>query len=134
MATILLVDDDRMILEFCDHVLAGLRGFCVLQAACGVDALDTAARHPGTIELLVADIVMPGGIDGVELAGRVAVSRPGIRVLLMSGYRPEAFALRESWQFLSKPFRAGDLVSKVEQILATRCPAPRWTPRSGRRL
>jgi DNA-binding NtrC family response regulator len=67
---------------------------------------------------------MPGGIDGVELAGRVAVSRPCIRVLLMSGYRPEAFALRDSWQFLSKPFRAGDLVSKVEEILEMRCSAP----------
>ena len=134
MATILLVDDDRMILEFCDHVLAGLSGFYVLQADSGPEALDTAARHTGTIDLLVTDILMPGGIDGVELAGRVAVSRPYIRVLLMSGYRPEAFALRDSWQFLSKPFHAGDLVSKVEEILATRCSAPRWTTSSGRRL
>jgi DNA-binding NtrC family response regulator len=123
MPTILLVDDDRMILELCDRVLAGLSGLCVLQADSGAEALDTAARHPGTIELLIADILMPGGIDGVELAARVAVSRPCIRVLLMSGYRPEAFALRDSWQFLSKPFRACDLVSKVEEILATRCSA-----------
>jgi DNA-binding NtrC family response regulator len=134
MATILLVDDDRMILEFCDRVLAGLSGFYVLQADSGAEALDTAARYPGTIDLLIADIMMPGGIDGVELARRVAVSRPRIQVLLMSGYQSEAFALRDSWQFLSKPFRAGDLVSKVEEILATRCSAPRWTTSSGRQL
>jgi CheY-like chemotaxis protein len=48
MATILLVDDDRMVLEFCDHVLAGLSGFYVLQADSGAEALDTAARHSGT--------------------------------------------------------------------------------------
>jgi CheY-like chemotaxis protein len=90
MPTILLVDDDRMILELCDRVLAGLSGFCVLQADSGAEALDTAARHPGTIELLIADILMPGGIDGVELAGRMAVSRPYIRVLLcpVTGPRP----------------------------------------------
>jgi two-component system cell cycle sensor histidine kinase/response regulator CckA len=85
MATILLADDDRMILKFCDHVLAGLSGFYILQADSGAEALETAARHQGTIDLLIADILMPGGIDGVELAGRVAASRPCIRVLLIKG-------------------------------------------------
>jgi hypothetical protein len=54
MATILLVYDDRMILEFCDHVLAGLSGFYVLQADSGDEALDTAARHSGTTYYLSA--------------------------------------------------------------------------------
>jgi hypothetical protein len=96
MPTILLVDDDRMILELCDRVLAGLSGLCVLQADSGAEALDTAARHPGTIELLIADILMPGGIDGVELAaprgGEPAVHPRIINVRLPArGLRLERF-------------------------------------------
>jgi FixJ family two-component response regulator len=120
MATILVVDDDRMILDFCNRVLAGLSGFRVLLAHNGEEAMDIARRHDGAIELLVSDILMPGEIDGVELAKRVAFIRPEIQVLLISGYPSEGFRLRDSWHFLPKPFGPKDLVSKTEAILATR--------------
>lgn len=119
-ATILLVDDDQIVREYCNHVLAEMRYVFVLLAHTGAEAIDIADRYPGTIELLVSDIEMPGEINGVELAERVAISRPGIGVLLMSGCEPATLALKHSWQFLAKPFRGGDLVSMAEAILEGR--------------
>jgi len=134
MATILVVDDDRMVLDYCNHVLSGLTGFQVLKARSGAEAIDTAARHPGPIELLVSDISMPGGIGGIELAERLELMRPGIRVLLISGYSEESLSLKEGWQFLAKPFAPFDLIAKAEATLAMRSNTQRWKVASGRTL
>src|SRR5438445_1131132 len=131
MVTILVVDDDRMVLEYCNHVLSGLSGFQVLKARSGAEAIDTAARHPGPIDLLVSDISMPGEIGGIELAERLALMRPGIRVLLISGYSEENPSLKDGWQFLAKPFGPFDLIAKVEATLAMRNTMERWSVSSG---
>jgi CheY-like chemotaxis protein len=132
MVTILVVDDDRMVLDYCSHVLSGLSCFHVLKARSGAEAIDTAARHSGPIDLLVSDISMPGGISGIELAERLGSMRLGIRVLLISGYSEESLSLRDGWEFLAKPFAPCDLIAKVEAALAMRNATERWNVSSGR--
>ena len=117
MYTVLLVDDEQFILQLCAGVLARARRLHILQASSGGEAIDTASRHDGTIELLLSDIMMPGGISGVELADCLTASRPEIKVLLMSGSNPASFVIKPEWRFLAKPFRPSDLLDQVEAIL-----------------
>ena len=117
MYTVLLVDDDQCILHLCTTVLATTRRLDILQASSGVEAIDAASKHDGTIELLLSDIMMPGCISGVELAECLTVARPEIKVLLMSGNRPESLVMKPGWRFLAKPFRPSDLLGQVEAIL-----------------
>lgn len=116
MYTILLVDDELCILHLCTDVLAKTRRLHILQASSGREAIDTASKYDGDIELLLSDIVMPGGISGVELAERLTGSRPETRVLLMSG-NPGSLVMRPGWRFLAKPFRPSDLLVEVQAIL-----------------
>ena len=88
MYTVLLVDDDQCILHLCTAVLATTQRLDILQASNVVEAMDAASKHDGTIELLLSDIMMPGGISGVKLAECLTVSRPEIKLLLMSGNSP----------------------------------------------
>ena len=117
MYTVLLVDDDQCIVHLCTYVLAGTRRLHILEASSGGEAIDTASRHDGTIELLLSDVVMPGGISGVDLAECLTASRPEIKVLLMSGNSPESLVMKPGWRFLAKPFRPSDLLGQVEAIL-----------------
>jgi CheY-like chemotaxis protein len=117
--TILVVEDKgpvrSVILETLEHL-----GYAVLEAADGTHALDIAAAHPGPIDLLLADIVMPG-MQGDEVARRFAALRPEARVLFMSGYttRPVADELAASSgaSFIPKPFSLQELSDALEAIL-----------------
>ena len=117
MNTVLLVDDDRCILHLCTYVLASTRRLHILQASSGGEAIDTASKYDGTIELLLSDIIMPGGLSGLELAECLTVSRPEIKVLLMSGNSSGSLSMKPGWRFLAKPFRPSDLLDQVEAIL-----------------
>jgi len=117
MYTVLLVDDDQCVLRLCTAVLAKTQRLHILQASSGREAIDAASQYDGAIELLVSDIRMPGGISGVNLAECLTVSRPEIRVLLMSGNSPEPLVMKPGWHFLAKPFRPSDLLGHVEAIL-----------------
>jgi two-component system, cell cycle sensor histidine kinase and response regulator CckA len=117
MYTVLLVDDEQSIVHLCTAVLARTRQLHILQASSGGEAIDTASKYDETIELLLSDIMMPGGISGVELAESLTVSRPEIKVLLMSGNSPEPLVMKPGWRFLAKPFRPSDLLGQVEAIL-----------------
>jgi two-component system, cell cycle sensor histidine kinase and response regulator CckA len=116
MYTVLLVDDELCILHLCTDVLARTRRLHILQALSGREAIDTASKYDGTIELLLSDITMPGGISGVQVAERLTVSRPEIKVLLMSG-NPGSLVIKPGWCFLAKPFRPSDLLRQVQAIL-----------------
>ncbi len=91
-----------------------VRGYSVLEAADGVEALRVAADHGGPIHLLVTDAVMPA-LSGGELCRLVRLRRPETRVLIVSGY-PNADVGAE-FAFLSKPFRLSDLFRTVEGLL-----------------
>ena len=117
--TILVVEDDEALRLLCSHFLSNL-GYKVLLAETPGDALRMADQHPGEIRLLLTDVVMPG-MDGTQLAKRLASARSGLRVLLMSGYTAEVMAhrdvLSQGTAFIAKPFTRDDLGHKVREVL-----------------
>ena len=116
--TILLVDDDPRLRKMTATLLRG-RGYTVLEAADGLEALETA-RHAQTLDLLLSDVMMPG-VRGPELVRRIRALRPSIRAMLMSGYTADAVehlgALESDVLFISKPFSAVDLAAKIRHAL-----------------
>ncbi len=117
--TILLVEDQDEVRAFARETLRG-SGYLVLEASNGVEALSVARDHPGPIDLLVTDVVMPQ-MGGRQLADQLVVHRPALRVLFVSGYTDDA-VLRHGVQsahvaFLQKPFNPSALVRKVRDVL-----------------
>jgi two-component system sensor histidine kinase EvgS len=100
--TILVVDDDPDILKFVGEILAD-GGYHVLTAGSGADALRQSTEHKGEIQLLLTDFQMPA-MSGIDLATRMTVERPKIKVLMMSGFTAGMLVLNEGWHFLAKPF------------------------------
>jgi PAS domain S-box-containing protein len=125
-ATVLLVDDEDRIRAAARRMLSGA-GYTVLEAFDGDDALRVAERHKGPIDLLVTDVVMPK-MTGTELVEKLALARPGISVLFVSGYPAEnELALsRDGLEYLQKPFTDEELTRKARALLerASREPEP----------
>ena len=117
--TILLVEDDEMIRNLVQKVLQA-NGYRVLVAANGRNAEQVAGQHDGPIHLLVTDVVMPG-MNGREVAQRLAGARAGIKVLYLSGYTDDAIVhhgvLEPGVAFLQKPFTPAVLGRKVREVL-----------------
>jgi PAS domain S-box-containing protein len=116
---ILLVEDDALVRNYVESQLRAL-GYPVIACENGVAAL--AALQAGTqVELLLTDVVMPGGLDGAQLAERARALRPGLRVLFTSGYAENALVhkgrLDPGVQLLSKPYRRQQLAAKVREVL-----------------
>ncbi len=118
--TILLVEDDDRVRRAAERVLRS-RGYTVMVATNGVDALDVASRFAGTIDLAITDLVMPV-MGGRELARELASVRPDTRILFMSGYTEDAASqaslLNPGVVFLSKPFTPDALSEKVRETLS----------------
>jgi two-component system cell cycle sensor histidine kinase/response regulator CckA len=120
--TVLLVEDEDAVRNVSKRVLQS-RGYNVLDARDGRDALSFSRQYTGPIDLLVTDMVMPR-MGGRELADVLARERPSIRVLFMSGY-PEEAILRPrpdgtvvpDVMFLQKPFRQVDLARQIRVAL-----------------
>jgi two-component system, cell cycle sensor histidine kinase and response regulator CckA len=95
-------------------------GYQVLAAADGAAALTLAGAHPGTIDLLLTDVIMPG-MNGRELAATLGKWRPGLRVLFASGYTDNVLAgqdaLAPGMALLDKPFTPAELARKVRDVL-----------------
>lgn len=117
--TLLLTEDEASVRRFMRRVLDE-QGYTVLEAANGAEALKVAARHPGPIDLLVTDVIMPE-LGGAELTQRLKRTHPETRVLYVSGYADDALGqhgvLAEGESFLAKPFRSESLVRKVREVL-----------------
>ncbi|MCL5942961.1 MAG: PAS domain S-box protein [Actinobacteria bacterium] len=117
--TVLLVEDERQVRRLAQTILERL-GYTVLAVGRPEEALHLGASHPGDIDLLLTDVVMPG-MNGQELAVRVKDLRPGLRVLYMSGYPAKAITHRgildEGVSFLEKPFTPEGLARKVREVL-----------------
>jgi two-component system, cell cycle sensor histidine kinase and response regulator CckA len=116
--TILLVEDEAAVRDLAAEILLEY-GYTVLTAVPD-GALTLVARHPGDIHLLLTDVIMPQ-ISGPVLAANVLRLRPETRVLFMSGYTDDAIVpkgvLDDPSRLLMKPFRAGELLAKVREIL-----------------
>lgn len=116
---VLFAEDEDNIREPAREILEG-RGYTVLAARDGANAIEAARGWGGPIHLLISDVVMPG-MSGGELAAHLEVERPGIRVLYISGYPEDAIArhgvLHPGRSFLQKPFPPGMLLQTVREIL-----------------
>jgi PAS domain S-box-containing protein len=123
--TILVVEDDPAVRPLVRGVLLS-RGYSVLEASRGDEALSVSESHRGPIKLLVTDIVMPG-MNGRDLAEQLLLRHPETRVLYMSGYTNDAIVhhgvLAEGAAFLQKPFTPDALARKVREVLDAPQPA-----------
>jgi CheY-like chemotaxis protein len=118
-ATILLIEDDPLVRALAARVLRGY-GYVILDADDGPAALRIATTYQGPIDLLLTDVIMPGGLDGRELATHMRAQRPAIKVLYMSGYTQGwlAQAIVDPGQtFMQKPFTPDSLARKVAEML-----------------
>ncbi|HTT83334.1 MAG TPA: ATP-binding protein [Rhizomicrobium sp.] len=118
--TILLVEDEEAVRSFAARALK-LRGYQVLEASGGEEALEIVRRHAGAIHLLITDVVMPN-MDGPTLVRAVRRLRPDMAVIFMSGYAEEAFRRNDEnaseLHFLAKPFGLKQLAAKVKDVLS----------------
>jgi len=117
--TILLVEDEPMVLKLCKTLLEE-RGFTVLTASTPGEAMRLAAEHAGRIHLLITDVVMPE-MNGWDLAKRLLALYPDIKSLFMSGYTSNIISQRlvqeEGVHFMQKPFSEDELTAKVREAL-----------------
>jgi CheY-like chemotaxis protein len=118
--TILVVEDEASVRAMTVRMLAQ-RGYRVLQAGHGQEALRLWEVEAGRVGLLLTDVVMPEGLDGFELAEQLRRNRPGLPVVLMTGYSSElmsrSFELPPGTKFLQKPFSPRDLLNAIRQLL-----------------
>jgi CheY-like chemotaxis protein len=119
--TILLVEDDDMFRGLLRQVLEA-NGYKVLAAEHPAAALELVATHGHTVQLLLSDMVMPGG-NGADLAVKLAELHPSMKAVLMSGYTDDALASREADltiadAFLEKPFATQDLLRLIRGLLS----------------
>jgi signal transduction histidine kinase/response regulator RpfG family c-di-GMP phosphodiesterase len=117
---VLVVEDDEDVRAVAVGTLRDL-GYRVLTAVDGMAAMEIL-QGPERIDLLFSDVVMPRGLDGVTLAREAERLRPGIRILLTSGYTAQALArdhgVENRYRLLAKPYRSAGLAAKLREILA----------------
>jgi PAS domain S-box-containing protein len=116
---VLVVEDDPFVRSYAVMCLRSL-GYVVLAAADGSEALQRLGSDIA-IDVLFSDIVMPGGINGWELAEMAIRQRPGLRVLLTSGYALDIMVargrIREGAELLTKPYRKAELARRLRELI-----------------
>jgi CheY-like chemotaxis protein len=114
---VLLVEDDASVGEMVEAMLSDL-GHEVLRAEAAAPALAILKRR-GKVDLLLTDLIMPGGMNGVELAQAAVELRPGLPVILTSGYTGEALgaATETPWPLLAKPYPAEALAALIDAVM-----------------
>jgi CheY-like chemotaxis protein len=118
--TILVVEDEPDLLDLVVQVLEG-RGYTVLGASSGKQALEQWSQRDRDIDLLLTDMTMPDGMTGCELARRLRIDAPNLRVIYSSGHIAGVpgtqLAHVEERQFLAKPYRPSKLLEIVRNNL-----------------
>ncbi len=117
---VLLVEDEEAVRSFASRALS-TRGYTVLEASTGVEALEVMDREGGQIDLVVSDVVMPE-MDGPTLLRHLRQRNPDVKIVFMSGYAEEAFRKNlgddEKFIFLPKPFTLKKLAETVKAAAA----------------
>jgi two-component system, cell cycle sensor histidine kinase and response regulator CckA len=117
--TVLLVEDEEPVRKLACRILRD-RGYNVLEAPDGLEAIQLSQEYKGEIDIVVTDVIMPG-ISGSTLVLRLRAMRPGIKSLFISGYTGNAIVdhgmLDSSFAFLQKPFTLEGLTRKVREVL-----------------
>src|SRR3989449_112616 len=120
--TVLVAEDEDAVRQIIEKALQA-RGYQVMVARDGSEALALASRHAGQIDLLVTDVIMPD-MNGQVLSQRLTQVRPTIKTLYLSGYTDDAIlhhgVLEEGVAFLQKPFSLGALARKVREVIEAR--------------
>jgi PAS domain S-box-containing protein len=117
--TILLVEDDHALREVTGLCLRGF-GYTILEAANGPEALKQWEEHAGEISLLITDMVMPEQMNGLELATKLKEAKPGLPVIICTGYSVDLLATRPldpSILCMGKPFSPSALAKMARQCL-----------------
>jgi CheY-like chemotaxis protein len=118
--SVLIAEDDPFVRSFGVASLSSL-GYRVIEAADGREALEKL-NNGAKVDILFTDIVMPGGVNGWELAEQARRIRPGLKVLLTSGYALETLAERgrlpKGALILHKPYRKVELAKRLREALA----------------
>ena len=118
--TILLVEDEHPVRELVANLLEN-HGYEVRQASSGNEALGVWQEHKKKISLLLTDLVMPGNMNGHELAEKLRTDRPGLKVIFTSGYSADIvgknFKLEPELNFLQKPYQPQTLALTVRRCL-----------------
>ena len=120
--TVLVVEDEAVVRGLAVRILKR-QGYTVLEAADASEGLAMCQSRPLGIDLLVTDVVMPGGLNGRQLADQAVTLCTGLRVLLMSGYTTDAlvhYGIEKGAPFLQKPFSLQQLAGKVREVLDLR--------------
>ena len=117
--TVLLVEDEDAVRSFAARAL-GQRGYQVLEASTGTEALDVFESHQGDVDLVLSDVVMPE-MDGPTLMEKLRRDRPDLKIIFISGYAEDSFrkhlADNEDFMFLQKPFDLKELAAAVKAAL-----------------
>jgi two-component system cell cycle sensor histidine kinase/response regulator CckA len=117
--TVLLVEDEDAVRSFAARAL-GQRGYHVLEASTGTEALEVFANYDGEVDLVVSDVVMPE-MDGPTLMKRLRADHPHLKIIFISGYAEDAFKknlpANEEFSFLQKPFDLKELAAAVKAAL-----------------
>jgi two-component system cell cycle sensor histidine kinase/response regulator CckA len=118
--TILLAEDDDAVRRLVSDVLQK-KGYSVLEAHDGDEALAVAQNHAADIHLLLTDVVMPG-LHGTYLAQRLTAIRPNVRVLYTTGYSDvtRLAGVEDAFPLLMKPFASNELLQRIRDILDDR--------------
>ena len=118
--TVLVVEDEPAVRKLATRILRE-QGFSVLVASDGPQALEMAGDRSLSIDVLLTDVVLPGVLQGDEVARGIRVRRPAIKVVFMSGYPRDAAllsgGLEEGIGYLEKPFTAHTLLTKLREVL-----------------
>jgi two-component system cell cycle sensor histidine kinase/response regulator CckA len=117
--TILLVEDEEGLRTLNARGLAS-RGYTVLEAGNGLEAIDKLRSNGGKVDLVVSDVVMPE-MDGPTMLNELRRTDPDLKIIFVSGYAEEAFEKNlpaGGYEFLAKPFTLRELISKVKETMA----------------
>ena len=116
--TLLIVDDEPLMTELFNHFMTK-RGFRVLTASSGREALEAVGREPGAIRMVITDMTMPG-MDGLTLARRLQAAAPGIPIVLATGHEPDMLLVSDLpnvVDIVRKPYQNKALAERIHELL-----------------
>jgi CheY-like chemotaxis protein len=112
-SAVLIVDDEPLIRETISELLSGA-GLSTFEATNGLEALEMLNKNGHTVAILLTDIRMPGGMDGIDLARIAQRTWPWIKVIVMSGYYEDGpDGLPGNARFIQKPWQPQDVINNV---------------------